>query len=160
MNSAVIASPLGNLLVNEEDGCIKDITFTADPLTAQVVSSLRVVTEQIDEYFQGQRREFDFNLAPEGTPFQQKVWQELQKIPFGETISYQELATRLGDPKVIRAAATANGKNPIVIAIPCHRVIGSDGSLTGYAGGLERKKTLLRLEGVDIFSQIDLFNEI
>jgi methylated-DNA-[protein]-cysteine S-methyltransferase len=102
---------------------------------------------QLLEYFSGSRKEFDLPLQQEGTEFQQKVWAELYKIPFSETISYLELAKRLGDVKCIRAAGTANGKNKIAVIVPCHRVIGSDGSLTGYAGGMHRKDWLLRHEG-------------
>jgi methylated-DNA-[protein]-cysteine S-methyltransferase len=98
---------------------------------------------QLTEYFKGTRTEFSLKLAPQGTDFQKRVWKQLQEIPFGKTTSYQKMANELGDPKVIRAAASANGKNPISIIIPCHRVIGSDGSLTGYASGLHRKKWLL-----------------
>jgi methylated-DNA-[protein]-cysteine S-methyltransferase len=101
---------------------------------------------QLSEYFEGNRTQFDVKLNPKGTDFQKRVWVQLQEIPFNKTISYQEMANRLGDPKVIRAAASANGKNPIAIIIPCHRVIGSDGSLTGYASGLHRKKWLLAHE--------------
>ena len=98
---------------------------------------------QLTEYFEGTRTSFDLKLAPEGTEFQKRVWKQLLEIPFAKTTSYQKMANHLGDPKVIRAAASANGKNPIAIIIPCHRVIGSDGSLTGYASGLHRKKWLL-----------------
>lgn len=101
---------------------------------------------QFDAYFLDSKWTFDVQLCPSGTDFQKSVWSELQKIPFGKTISYLDLARRLGDEKVIRAAASANGKNPISILIPCHRVIGKNGSLTGYAGGLHRKKFLLELE--------------
>ncbi len=101
---------------------------------------------QLRDYFQGEREHFSLKLNPEGTLFQKKVWSELQTIPFGKTISYLELSKQLGDVKAIRAVANANGKNPIAIIIPCHRVIGSDGSLTGYAGGLHRKKWLLAHE--------------
>lgn len=104
------------------------------------------VKKQFEQYFDGKRREFDIKISPPGTDFQKRVWKELLKIPYGKTSTYQQLANSLGDPKVIRAAASANGKNPISIVIPCHRVIGSDGSLTGYAGGLHRKKWLLALE--------------
>ena len=109
--------------------------------------SIERAVEQLSEYMNGERETFDLPLAPTGTDFQNKVWNELMKIPFGTTISYLELAKRLGDEKVIRAAASANGKNPIPIIIPCHRVIGSDGSLTGYAGGLDKKRWLLKHEG-------------
>lgn len=101
---------------------------------------------QLESYFSGELMNFDLPLAPEGTEFQQKVWAELLKIPYGETITYLDLAVRLGDPKCIRAAGTANGKNPIAIVIPCHRVIGAGNKLTGYAGGIWRKKMLLELE--------------
>ena len=105
------------------------------------------VTKQTAEYFSGQRKEFSLRLAPEGTTFQQLVWQELLKIPHGETISYGELATRVGNPKASRAVGAANGQNPISLIIPCHRVIGSDKSLTGYGGGLPIKEALLKREG-------------
>ena len=102
---------------------------------------------QLKEYFSGERKQFDLPLEIEGTEFQKRVWNELLKIPYGRTISYKELAVRLGDEKVIRAAASANGANPLPVVIPCHRVIGSDGSLIGYGGGLEIKEKLLILEG-------------
>ena len=108
---------------------------------------LAAVEIQLDAYFRGTRRTFDLPLAPRGTPFQQRVWAELQRIPFGTTISYGELARRLGNPLLTRAVGTANGANPIGIIIPCHRVIGADGSLTGYAGGLPMKQALLSHEG-------------
>ena len=101
---------------------------------------------QLDEYFSGKRTKFDLKLNPQGTEFQQQVWQELLNIPFGKTRTYLEQTKQIGDPKAIRAVASANGKNPIWIVIPCHRVIGSDGSLTGYAGGLWRKQWLLNHE--------------
>lgn len=104
------------------------------------------LNQQFDDYFNHRKWTFDVPLKPQGTDFQISVWNELQKIPFGKTVSYIEIAKRLGDEKVIRAAASANGKNPISIIIPCHRVVGKDGSLTGYAGGLHRKKYLLELE--------------
>jgi methylated-DNA-[protein]-cysteine S-methyltransferase len=106
------------------------------------------IREQLDAYFAGELDAFDLPLAPHGTPFQLRVWDELVRIPFGETISYSELARRLGDPKLVRAVGLANGRNPISIVIPCHRVIGADGSLVGYGGGLERKRWLLEHEAV------------
>jgi methylated-DNA-[protein]-cysteine S-methyltransferase len=105
---------------------------------------------QLKEFFDGKRTTFDTPLHPEGTHFQLNVWDELKKIPYGRTCSYEDLARRLGDIKVIRAAATANGRNPLPIIIPCHRVIGKNGSLTGYSGGLWRKQFLLELEQRDI----------
>ena len=112
------------------------------------------IFQQLKEYFNRKRKEFDLPLEIRGTDFQKKVWNELTKIPYGETISYGELANRMGDKNLMRAVAAANGANPIPIIIPCHRVIGSDGSLTGYAGGLDVKKKLLELEGswtMDLF---------
>ncbi|MDT0555511.1 methylated-DNA--[protein]-cysteine S-methyltransferase [Patiriisocius hiemis] len=125
--------------------------FNEDDVFTEVANSMQVeeiqtAIAQLKEYFEGTRKTFSIPLAPKGTYFQKKVWEKLEKIPFGKTASYQEMANQLGDPKVIRAAASANGKNPIAVIIPCHRVIGSDGSLTGYAGGLHRKKWLLEHE--------------
>lgn len=126
---------------------VTEISFTEneilEPHLCTVLEECRV---QFEAYFSGELMEFDLPLAPEGTEFQQKVWAELLKIPYGETITYMDLAVRLGDPKCIRAAGTANGKNPIAIAIPCHRVIGTGNKLTGYAGGIWRKKMLLEFE--------------
>jgi methylated-DNA-[protein]-cysteine S-methyltransferase len=112
-------------------------------MTKSTHQSLQDCVQQLDEYFQGVRTHFDLKLNPQGTEFQKQVWNELLNIPFGKTRSYLEQTKRIGDPKAIRAVASANGKNPIWIVIPCHRVIGSDGSLTGYAGGVWRKKRLL-----------------
>ena len=103
---------------------------------------------ELAEYFQGKRREFDLPLAPKGTPFQQKVWSELAKVPYGTVVTYGELAARVGSPKACRAVGQANHNNPLPIFLPCHRVVGANGSLTGYAGGLELKQWLLRLECV------------
>jgi methylated-DNA-[protein]-cysteine S-methyltransferase len=111
------------------------------------VEALSEVERQASEYFAGKRKDFDLPLAPEGTAFQMRVWEELQRIPHGETISYGELATRIGNPKASRAVGAANGQNPISLIIPCHRVIGSDKSLTGYGGGLNVKEALLKHEG-------------
>jgi methylated-DNA-[protein]-cysteine S-methyltransferase len=105
------------------------------------------VIEQLAAYFAGERREFDLPLAAAGSPFQQQVWRELRQIPYGETISYGELARRVGPPATPRNVGWANGRNPIAVIVPCHRVIGADGSLTGYGGGLDRKRLLLELEG-------------
>lgn len=119
--------------------------ITNFPLEGQTVV-IRNCIKELEEYFSGVRKVFTIPYALNGTEFQKRVWAELEKIPYGETISYLELARRLGDEKVIRAAASANGKNKLGILIPCHRVIGANGSLTGYAGGLENKKMLLELE--------------
>lgn len=144
-------SPLGMLKLGGTDQYICELSFVDDK--EQVIHGepgisdiLHHCTEQLIEFFNGKRRKFDIPVSQTGTAFQQKVWNELLNINFGKTISYLELAKALGDPKVIRAAASSNGKNKIAIIIPCHRVIGSDKSLIGYSGGLWRKKWLLQHE--------------
>jgi methylated-DNA-[protein]-cysteine S-methyltransferase len=155
---AIIESPLGNLLIIEENEQLTTLVFTEQELKSPIESELLdKVKTQLDEYFLGSREEFDLPLSPPGTDFQQKVWQELLQIPYGTTVSYLEVANRLGDPKCIRAAASANGKNPIAIIIPCHRVIGSSGKMTGYAGGIDRKKALLSQEGAAVMKQMNIF---
>ena len=142
-----IQSPLGFLVVQSDGNTIQEVAFSDIDIPEQKSCTLlNQCTHQLEEYFSGKRLSFDLPLSPDGTPFQQKVWTELQKIPYGQTITYMDLAVRLGDPKCIRAAGTANGRNPIAIIIPCHRVIGAGNKLTGYAGGLWRKKQLLELE--------------
>jgi methylated-DNA-[protein]-cysteine S-methyltransferase len=156
VNSAFYKSPVGWLEIIEENNFIVEIKFLDDDCffnSKKLEGILKDSVQQLDEYFQRVRTEFNLPLNPNGTDFQKKVWTELQYIPLGKTISYLDMAKRLGNPKVIRAAGTANGKNPIAIIIPCHRVIGSDGSLTGYAGGLKRKQWLLEHES----SQVRLF---
>jgi methylated-DNA-[protein]-cysteine S-methyltransferase len=144
-------SPVGLLKVTGTDHFISEVKFIDDPENIPAHTGNDTLppmaiqaVEQLIEYFHGNRRFFELPIAQEGTPFQQKVWQELMNIPFGKTISYLELSHRLGDPKVIRAAAAANGKNNVAIIVPCHRVIGSNNQLVGYAGGLPRKKWLLQ----------------
>jgi O-6-methylguanine DNA methyltransferase len=143
---------------------IREIIFNLEKDNSKLLNTIQLkpddpdmfnVYPQLKEYFGGERKDFDLPLEIEGTEFQKRVWNELLKIPYGRTISYKELAVRLGDEKVIRAAASANGANPLPVVIPCHRVIGSDGSLIGYGGGLEIKEKLLVLEGS---RQKDLFN--
>jgi methylated-DNA-[protein]-cysteine S-methyltransferase len=146
-----VRSPLGELLLTAEDGVLTGLFMPAEaheppPGAERDDQGFATVRRQLEEYFAGRRRAFDVVVAPPGTTFQQRVWDELQRIDYGETISYAELATRIGRPTAIRAAGAANGANPISILIPCHRVIGSDGSLTGYGGGLEAKRALLELE--------------
>ena len=121
----------------------KESNKSISNVSVNEIQEIKNAITQLTEYFEGTRTSFDLKLAPDGTDFQKRVWKQLQEIPFAKTVSYQKMANDLGDPKVIRAAASANGKNPIAIIIPCHRVIGSDGSLTGYASGLHRKKWLL-----------------
>ena len=113
---------------------------------APPAAAARVVAE-LEQYFAGRRKKFTFPMAPRGTDFQRRVWSELRRIPYGRTISYGELAVRIGNPAATRAVARANATNPIAIVVPCHRVIGADGTLTGYGGGLDRKRRLLELEG-------------
>ena len=125
--------------------------------TTEIPQTLKAAVSQLTEYFEGHRRDFSLKLDPKGTSFQKKVWKSLLDIPYGQTRSYMSLAKELGDVKAIRAVAAANGKNPLWIVIPCHRVIGSDGSLTGYAGGLHRKKWLLNHESP--FKQATLFDD-
>ena len=109
--------------------------------------ALAACARQLEEYFAGTRRAFDLPLAPQGTAFQMRVWREISHIPFGKTLTYAQLAARIGAPDAVRAVGAATGRNPLSILVPCHRVVGSDGSLTGYAGGIERKLRLLELEG-------------
>jgi len=145
-------SPLGIIRIESTENGISSLVFFDEAEGAEYRADFQVspFTTQIDEYFNGNRKIFDLPLDLKGTEFQKRVWSELLKIPYGKTISYKELALRLGDLKVIRAAGTANGSNPVSIIVPCHRVIGSDGSLTGYAGGLWRKKWLLDHESKDL----------
>jgi methylated-DNA-[protein]-cysteine S-methyltransferase len=148
MDKVVINSPLGFVLIEGNENGISKISVTSDEtfLSESIPVLFNDVVAQLNEYFEGNRLNFQFKINPNGTEFQKKVWQELLKIPYGKTTSYQEVTNKLGDPKAIRAVANANGKNPLWIVVPCHRVIGSDGSLTGYAGGLWRKKWLLEHE--------------
>ncbi|OBX23467.1 MULTISPECIES: methylated-DNA--[protein]-cysteine S-methyltransferase [Bizionia] len=144
----IINSPLGfTQILGDADG-ISSITVlnSEEKLTDIIPESLQDCVYQLNEYFEGNRKQFDLTLNPEGTIFQKSVWDALSKIPHGKTVSYLELSKKLGNVKAIRAVANANGKNPLWIVVPCHRVIGSDGSLTGYAGGLHRKKWLLEHE--------------
>jgi methylated-DNA-[protein]-cysteine S-methyltransferase len=147
MDICFINSPLGITKIEGDEKGIATISVLSDgELSNLIPENLKNAVLQLQDYFQGKRTNFTFKINPKGTDFQKKVWQELINIPFGKTISYLDLAKKLGDPKVIRAAASANGKNPLWIVVPCHRVIGTDGSLTGYAGGLWRKKWLLEHE--------------
>ncbi len=145
MHSRTYFSPLGPLTLSEENGALTALHFgagTQDDTTALLAETAR----QLDEYFTGRRQDFNLPLCPKGTAFQQKVWQALQQIPFGKTATYKDIAVRIGNPKACRAVGMANHNNPISIIIPCHRVIGCGGSLTGYAGGLDKKQQLLDLE--------------
>lgn len=158
MEEAYISTPLGiTKLTGDLNGITSITVLDAEDITLSdiIPESLEDGVYQLREYFQGDRKEFNLDLNPHGTDFQKKVWHALQEIPFGKTTSYLELSKSLGDVKAIRAVAAANGKNPLWIVVPCHRVIGSDGSLTGYAGGLYRKQWLLEHESP--FKQQRLF---
>ena len=146
-------SPIGELLLAGDGEAVSGLYLQAGPRAISMPASWRradepfaLAREQLDEYFAGERSSFDLALAAAGSPFQERVWRALLEIPYGETISYGELARRIGRPDAVRAVGTANGRNPISIVVPCHRVIGADGSLTGYGGGLDRKQFLLELE--------------
>ncbi|WP_158975168.1 methylated-DNA--[protein]-cysteine S-methyltransferase [Cellulophaga sp. L1A9] len=157
METAYIKTPLGIAkLVGNEEGISEFIVLNSEEVVTDVIpEELEDAVYQINEYFEGKREVFNLDLTPEGTDFQKKVWKALEEIPFGKTTSYLELSKTLGDAKAIRAVANANGRNPLWIIVPCHRVIGSDGSLTGYAGGLHRKQWLLEHESP--FKQTSLF---
>jgi methylated-DNA-[protein]-cysteine S-methyltransferase len=147
MKTCFINSPLGiTKIVGDENGIAEISILSEGEVSKTIPLELQEAAKQLSDYFDGKRKHFNFKLNPKGTEFQQKVWQELLTIPFGKTISYLDLSKKLGDVKAIRAVASANGKNPLWIVVPCHRVIGTDGSLTGYAGGLWRKKWLLEHE--------------
>lgn len=145
METAFIKTPLGITKLEGDAIGLSAITVlnTEESLTQIIPEVLEDAVYQLNEYFKGERTSFDLTINPTGTAFQQRVWKLLLDIPYGKTVSYLELSKTLGDVKAIRAVAAANGKNPLWIVVPCHRVIGSDGSLTGYAGGLSRKKWLL-----------------
>lgn len=145
METAYIETPLGMAFLEGDENGLRAVSVleSHEKITEIIPEPLEDAVYQIKEYFEGKRRSFDLQLNPDGTSFQQRVWNALQAIPYGKTLSYLELSQHLGDVKAIRAVAAANGKNPLWIIVPCHRVIGSDGSLTGYAGGLHRKKWLL-----------------
>ncbi|GGW38202.1 methylated-DNA--[protein]-cysteine S-methyltransferase [Arenibacter certesii] len=148
METAFIKTPLGVAKLQGDENGLTDISILDgdEKLTDIIPEVLEDAVYQLIEYFEGSRKQFSLQLNPLGTKFQKNVWQALEQIPYGKTTSYLELSKTLGDPKAIRAVASANGRNPLWIVIPCHRVLGSDGSLTGYAGGLSRKKWLLEHE--------------
>ena len=160
-----IDSPVGRLLLAASDDALVAVEFTGNrhPVRRDAVwregdnTVLREAESQLREYFDGTRRGFDLPLAPRGTAFQCSVWEALATIPYGATWSYRGLARRIGKPDAMRAVGAANGRNPIAIVLPCHRVIGADGSLTGFGGGLPTKRFLLELEGALPRAEADLF---
>ena len=147
MEIIYIQTPLGIAKIAGDGAGIAVISILSEgEISKKIPKELQECVSQLREYFDGNRNDFTFKLNPQGTDFQQRVWVELLNIPFGKTMSYLDLSKKLGDVKAIRVVASANGRNPLWIAVPCHRVIGTDGSLTGYAGGLWRKKWLLEHE--------------
>jgi methylated-DNA-[protein]-cysteine S-methyltransferase len=148
METCIIKSPLGYTKISGDANGISSVIVlnSEEKITDIIPVELEDCVMQLNEYFEGTRTQFDLKLNPEGTDFQKTVWNQLEQIPYGKTVSYLDLSKQLGDVKAIRAVANANGKNPLWIIVPCHRVIGSDGSLTGYAGGLHRKQWLLEHE--------------
>jgi methylated-DNA-[protein]-cysteine S-methyltransferase len=154
----IYQSPLGSIQIKIVSSCVSELKFIdrdeselqkdSNELSSVDKIVFQECIQQLEEYFSGKRKIFDLPLYQEGTEFQQKVWKELIQIPYGNTITYHQLAQRIGNAKSIRAAASANGRNKLWIVVPCHRVIGADGSLTGYAGGLKMKKWLLNHENV------------
>lgn len=144
-------SLVGTLIIAANDGFITEIKYAANasdaPENADVPAVIEKCIRELDAYFAGELREFTVPVKPEGTAFRKRVWRELQRIPYGETISYKQLAERIGNSNASRAVGGANHHNPVNIIIPCHRVIGASGNLTGYGGGIEKKEFLLKLEG-------------
>jgi methylated-DNA-[protein]-cysteine S-methyltransferase len=148
-----IDSPIGELLLLSDGEALRGLYMQEGRKPAKInpswvcsIEPFAAVTEQLNEYFAAERTVFDIPLVLEGAPFEREVWHALQEIPYGETVSYGEIARRVNQPSAARAVGLANGRNPIAVIVPCHRVIGADGTLTGYGGGLERKRLLLELE--------------
>lgn len=147
MKTAVYHSPFGDMELDYEVDAVTALKMAKKKAVGEAPEGLALaVFQELDEYFQGKRKTFDIPLRTHGTPFQEKVWAALRAIPYGEVRSYKEVAEAIGHPKAYRAVGMANNANPLFIIIPCHRVIGADGSLTGYGGGLPMKKALLSLE--------------
>ncbi len=148
-NTAMIQTILGPVIISEQDGFITELFFAEDTqrnAPNQITPLIKEAEKQLLEYLSGIRKTFDLKIAPEGTEFQKTVWSTLHRIPYGATRSYKQVAEMIGRPEASRAVGMANSKNPILILTPCHRILGTDGRLVGYAGGLERKKRLLELE--------------
>ncbi|UII28711.1 methylated-DNA--[protein]-cysteine S-methyltransferase [Fulvivirga maritima] len=160
MINHIYSSPIGPLGIEANEEAVLSITFNApdiQPSEKETNSIIDHCIDELDQYFKGTLKNFTVPYLLKGTDFQNKVWAQLSKIPYGQTISYSELAIRLGDLKCIRAAGTANGKNKLPLIIPCHRVIGKDGKLVGFAGGLEKKEWLLKHEGIIKGEQMKIF---
>jgi methylated-DNA-[protein]-cysteine S-methyltransferase len=154
----IMPSPVGRLTLTSTRDALSGVIFENHEAAEQGSDwkrddgALAAARRQLEEYFAGKRSAFDLSLAMEGTPFQRRVWTALTEIPFGKTVAYSDIARRIGKPSASRAVGAANGRNPIAIVVPCHRVIGADGSLTGYGGGEARKKFLLELETPTLLS--------
>ena len=143
---SVITTPIGNIKIEEQDEKITGISYTEEMLSYADTHVLKEAQKQLNEYFEGRRKIFNLPLNPAGTEFQHKVWSALKEIPYGEIRTYKQIAEQIGNPSACRAVGMANHKNPIMIVVPCHRVIGSNGALTGYASGVDIKEKLLDLE--------------
>jgi methylated-DNA-[protein]-cysteine S-methyltransferase len=159
-----LPTPIGNLLLAADAKGLREVWFETgkhrkepDPQWQRNAAKVAFAAKQLNEYFAGERQHFELPMHPIGTPFQVDVWHALAKIPYGATISYGELARRIGQPQAVRAVGAANGRNPLPIVLPCHRVIGADGSLTGFGGGLPTKRFLLSME--DQIARGDLFGQ-
>ena len=150
MSFCIVNSPIGNLFIEETDSTISLLNVTLEPTSEPTAPFLKQVAEEISDYFRGERETFSFKVSPAGTEFQKKVWNELQKIPLGQVKSYKEIAIELGAPNSARAVGTAIGKNPILLRIPCHRVITGQRKLGGFSAGVDKKRSLLKLEKVYI----------
>jgi len=154
------SSPIGEILISGTETAIVKVLFcdAPGPESENLPEVVQLCRQQVEEYFTGKRKEFELPLQPAGTTFQKQVWQQLHSVAYGKTCSYLDVARAISGEKAIRAVGAANGKNPICLIVPCHRVIGSDGSLTGYAGGLWRKEWLLKHEGaIQPDTQLNLF---
>jgi methylated-DNA-[protein]-cysteine S-methyltransferase len=146
ISSTTFHSPAGPLVLEGDDETLTRLGFGAPSAPQGDAASIAAAAIQLEQYFAGERTEFELDVELSGTPFERRVWDEVRAIPYGETASYAEIARRVGRPSACRAVGRANGRNPIALIVPCHRVVGSDGSLTGYAGGIEMKRALLDLE--------------
>ena len=144
--STQFSSTVGPLTLEGDDHALTRVGFGEPAAPRGDAGALAEAAIQLEQYFAGERTEFDLDVEVEGTPFERRVWDEVRAIPYGETATYAEIARRIGRPSACRAVGRANGRNPVAVIVPCHRVIGSDGSLTGYAGGIEMKRALLDLE--------------
>ena len=144
-------TPIGSMEIIANDKAVLAISFVEQTQTVRTNALTELAKTQMLQYFEGSLKEFDIPMQPEGTEFQQRVWQALTTIEYGQTGSYAQIADKINNPKAVRAVGTANGRNPMTIVVPCHRIIGSDGSLTGYASGVERKAWLLNHEANTLF---------